>query len=52
MITCNLFEVSPNAILGVLGNLPTSLGAYPLFVDLKQQTDSQSEKKKRGDTHG
>jgi hypothetical protein len=30
----------------MLGQLPTSSGAYPLLVDLKQQTDSQTEEKK------
>jgi hypothetical protein len=46
MITWNISEESANAILGVLGQLPTSSGAYPLLVDLKQQTDSQTEEKK------
>jgi len=46
MITWNLSEESANAILGMLGQLPTSSGAYPLLVDLKQQTDSQTEEKK------
>jgi hypothetical protein len=41
MITWNLSEESANAILSMLGQLPTSSGAYPLLVDLKQQTDSQ-----------
>jgi hypothetical protein len=41
MITWNLSEESANAILGVLGNLPTSSGAFPILMDLKQQTDSQ-----------
>jgi hypothetical protein len=46
MITWTITEEVANAILGVLGNLPTSSGAYPLLVDLKQQTDSQTEEKK------
>jgi hypothetical protein len=46
MITWNLSEESANAILSMLGQLPTSSGAYPLLVDLKQQTDSQTEEKK------
>lgn len=45
MITWNLSKESANAILGMLGQLPTSSGAYPLLVDLKQQTDSQTEEK-------
>jgi hypothetical protein len=46
MITWTLSEESANAILSMLGQLPTSSGAYPLLVDLKQQTDSQTEEKK------
>jgi hypothetical protein len=46
MITWDLSEESANAILSTLGQLPTSSGAYPLLVDLKQQTDSQTEEKK------
>ncbi len=42
MITWNLSEESANAILSTLGQLPTASGAYPLLVDLKQQTDSQA----------
>jgi hypothetical protein len=45
MITWDLSEESANAILSTLGQLPTSSGAYPLLVDLKQQTDSQTEEK-------
>lgn len=30
-----------NAILQVLGQLPTSSGAYPLLVKLKAQADEQ-----------
>jgi hypothetical protein len=46
MITWEITEEVANAILGMLGQLPTSSGAYPLLVDLKQQTDSQTEEKK------
>jgi hypothetical protein len=41
MITWTITEEVANAILGVLGNLPTSSGAFPILVDLKKQTDSQ-----------
>lgn len=30
-----------NAILQTLGNLPTSSGAWPLVVKIKQQADAQ-----------
>jgi hypothetical protein len=46
MITWTITEEVANAILGVLGNLPTSSGAFPILMDLKQQTDSQTEEKK------
>jgi hypothetical protein len=46
MITWEITEEVANAILGMLGNLPTSSGAFPILVDLKQQTDSQTEEKK------
>jgi hypothetical protein len=46
MITWNLSEEVANAILNTLGNLPTSSGAFPILMDLKQQTDSQTEEKK------
>jgi len=32
-----------NAILQVLGQLPTSSGAYPLLVKLKAQADEQAK---------
>jgi hypothetical protein len=41
MITWEITEEVANAILGVLGNLPTSSGAFPILVDLKQQLDNQ-----------
>jgi hypothetical protein len=41
MITWEITEEVANAILGVLGNLPTSSGAFPILVDLKKQTDNQ-----------
>ena len=30
-----------NAVLQTLGNLPTSSGAFPLLVKIKQQAESQ-----------
>lgn len=30
-----------NAILQTLGNLPTSSGAWPLVIKIKQQADAQ-----------
>ena len=30
-----------NAILGTLGNLPTSSGAWPLVVKIKEQAEAQ-----------
>ena len=30
-----------NAILGTLGNLPTSSGAWPLVVKIKEQAEGQ-----------
>ena len=45
MSTWTITEEVANAILGVLGNLPTSSGAFPILVDLKQQTEKQIENK-------
>jgi hypothetical protein len=38
-LTLNVEEVS--AILQTLGNLPTSSGAFPLLMKIKQQADPQ-----------
>lgn len=38
-LTLTLDEV--NAILQVLGELPTKTGAYPLVVKIKEQADAQ-----------
>lgn len=38
-ITLTVDEV--NAILQTLGNLPTSSGAYPLLMNIKQQAEAQ-----------
>jgi hypothetical protein len=33
-----------NAVLGVLGDLPTKSGAWPLFVKIKEQAENQIPK--------
>jgi hypothetical protein len=38
-----------NGILQVLGNLPTSSGAWPLVIKIKQQVESQLTKVSEGD---
>ena len=38
-ITLNVEEI--NAVLQTLGNLPTSSGAWPLVVKIKQQAEAQ-----------
>jgi hypothetical protein len=38
-LSLNVDEV--NAILHTLGNLPTSSGAWPLVVKIKEQAESQ-----------
>jgi len=38
-LTLNVDEV--NAVLQTLGNLPTSSGAWPLVVKIKQQAEAQ-----------
>jgi hypothetical protein len=38
-LTLNIEEV--NAVLQTLGNLPTSSGAWPLVVKIKQQAEAQ-----------
>ena len=40
-ITLNLSIEKVNAILQTLGQLPTSSGAYPLMVEIKEQADKQ-----------
>jgi hypothetical protein len=40
-ITLSVTPESAQDILRVLGQLPTSSGAYPLLVDLKKQYDEQ-----------
>lgn len=40
-IELNLTVDEVNAILGTLGNLPTSSGAWPLVMKIKEQADAQ-----------
>ena len=37
-----------NAILGVLGDLPTKSGAWPLLLKIKEQAESQAKEKSDG----
>jgi hypothetical protein len=43
-ITLNLSVEEVNAILQTLGNLPTSSGAWPLVVKIKEQAEAQLPK--------
>ena len=38
-LTLNVEEI--NAVLQTLGNLPTSSGAFPLLMKIKQQAEAQ-----------
>jgi hypothetical protein len=40
-ITLTLSVEEVNAILTVLGDLPTKTGAYPLVLKIKEQADKQ-----------
>ena len=40
-INLNLSVDEVNAILGTLGQLPTSSGAWPLVVKIKEQAEAQ-----------
>lgn len=40
-VTINLTVEEINAVLHTLGNLPTSSGAWPLVVKIKEQAESQ-----------
>lgn len=40
-VTLNLAVEEVNAILHTLGNLPTSSGAWPLVVKIKEQAEAQ-----------
>ena len=43
MISLELSVEEVNAILGVLGDLPTKTGAWPLIVKIKEQAEPQIE---------
>ena len=43
MINLELSADEVNAILQVLGDLPTKTGAWPLIVKIKEQAESQVE---------
>jgi len=43
-INLNLDIKEVQGILEVLGNLPTSSGAYPLVIKIKEQAESQIPK--------
>lgn len=40
-LTLNLTVEEVNGILQTLGNLPTSSGAFPLLMKIKEQADAQ-----------
>jgi hypothetical protein len=48
MIKLELSVEEVNAILSVLGQLPTSSGAWPLLVKLKEQAEAQVPKQENG----
>jgi len=47
-LTLHIEEV--NGILKTLGQLPTSSGAYPLLLKIKEQAESQLPEEKTSDT--
>lgn len=49
MITLELSVDEVNAILGVLGDLSTKSGAWPLIVKIKEQAESQVEPEESDD---
>ena len=49
MITLELSVEEVNAILQVLGDLPTKSGAWPLIVKIKEQAESQVEPEESDD---
>lgn len=49
-ITLTVEEV--NAVLQTLGNLPTSSGAFPLLMKIKQQAEGQLPKEEAGEEVG
>jgi hypothetical protein len=42
-MTLDLTIEEVNAILQVLGELPTKTGAYPLVIKIKEQAEAQKE---------
>jgi hypothetical protein len=42
MIKLDLTLEEVNGILGVLGDLPSKTGAWPLIVKIKEQADAQA----------
>ena len=44
-ITLDLTAEEVNAILQVLGELPTKTGVFPLVIKIKEQADAQMPKK-------
>jgi hypothetical protein len=49
VITLELSVEEVNAILQVLGDLPTKTGAWPLIVKIKEQAESQVEPEESDD---
>ena len=49
MITLELTAEEVNAILQVLGELPSKSGAWPLIVKIKEQAESQVETEEEKD---
>ena len=49
MISLELTTDEVNAILQVLGDLPTKSGAWPLIVKIKEQAESQVEPEESDD---
>lgn len=49
MITLELSVEEVNAVLNVLGELPTKSGAWPLIVKIKEQAESQVEPEESDD---
>jgi hypothetical protein len=43
MIKLDLTVEEVNAVLGVLGDLPSKTGAWPLIVKIKEQAEAQVE---------
>jgi hypothetical protein len=48
MIKLELTIEEVNAILQVLGDLPTKVGAWPLVVKIKEQSESQLKEQNNG----